>query len=296
MGKMKAKAFSKILIFISGLLAILYLSTCTYLWARQRHFIFMPERVISQTPADYDLDYENVYLAADENGKRERIHAWWIPVGSPHPRGTLLYLHGSALNIGANVEHARRFHDLGLSVLLLSYRGYGRSDGDFPTETQIYADAEAGWDYLVNSRNVPPGRIIIYGHSLGGATGIDLALRHPETAGLIVEASFTSIRDVALLDPHYRLFPIGLILNQRFDSLSKVGSLRVPVLFLHGTADRFVPLWMSRELYENTASRKHLVSILGGGHNNSARIGGDHYLKAVDDFIQRSLEDAGRSN
>jgi pimeloyl-ACP methyl ester carboxylesterase len=213
------------------------------------------------------------------------MHTWWIPAKRENSH-VLLYLHGSALNIGANVTHTRRFHKLGFDVFIISYRGYGLSDGDFPTEEQVYADAEVAWDYLVNTRQIDPGRIFIYGHSIGGAVAIDLAVRHPGAAGLITEATFTSIVDVAREEIKYRFFPLNLLVHQRFDSIAKVAALRIPVLFLHGTRDRYIPFEMSRRLYAHSPEPKYLKLIQGGGHRNSAKVGGIEYLRAVSDFVQ----------
>jgi len=269
---------------VASLIALLYTLGCAYLWSQQTRFIFRPQRQITSTPADTGLSYEDVFIpVAGDSGGVERVNAWWIPSATAG-KSTLLYLHGSALNISANVEHAKRFHGLGFAVLLLSYRGYGRSDGDFPSESKVYQDAEAAWQYLVTKREIAPDDIVIYGHSLGGAVAIDLAVRHPAARGLIVEATFTSIYDMAVRGGAYRVFPLDLILTQRFDSLSKVDRLRVPVLYLHGTKDSVAPFDMSRRLYERTRAPKRLQLILGGGHNNSARVGGSVYLQAVKEF------------
>ncbi len=170
-------------------------------------------------------------------------------------------------------------------MLLISYRGYGKSEGSFPTETQVYADAEAAWNYLVKQKGIRADDIFIYGHSLGGAVAINLAISHPEAKGMIVEASFTSIADMGRRSKLYHLLPLGLITHQRFDSIKKVNRLQVPVLYIHGTDDRKVPPEMSRELYQRTASFKQLIFISGGGHSNSALVGGDLYLQAVRKFI-----------
>jgi len=281
----KKSTFWRLLIATLVLLIAIYASTSAYIWARQAHFIFRPERIISKTPAEYQLPFEDVYVDVnDGNGKNERIHAWWIPAGNPLDR-CLIYLHGSALNIEANITHARRFHHMGFSVFLVSYRGYGKSDGTFPTEGQVYSDAQAAWTYLVEQKGIDPEAIFIYGHSLGGAVAIQLALNNPAAGGLIVEAAFTSIADMARRIPKYRIFPIDLIVHERFDSIEKVGQLQIPVLYIHGTDDKLVPSEMSRELYKRTASSKQLKLIPGGGHNNSAVVGGDEYLQAVKNFI-----------
>jgi len=281
----KKSTYWKLLIGATAVLLVIYASTSAYIWARQAHFIFRPERIISKTPAEYQLPFEDVYVDVnDGNGKNERIHAWWIPAGNPADR-YLIYLHGSALNIEANITHARRFHHMGFSVFLVSYRGYGKSDGTFPTEGQVYSDAQAAWTYLVEQKGIDPEAIFIYGHSLGGAVAIQLALNNPAAGGLIVEAAFTSIADMARRIPKYRIFPLELIVHERFDSIEKVSRLQPPVLYIHGTEDKLVPSEMSSELYKRTASSKQLKFIPGGGHNNSASVGGDEYLQAVKNFI-----------
>jgi fermentation-respiration switch protein FrsA (DUF1100 family) len=284
---MKKKArYLKLLIGAAAGLLTIYALTSTYLWARQVHFIFRPDRTIDRTPAEYQLTFEDVYITVKhEKGKDERIHAWWIPAEYPSDR-YLIYFHGSALNIEANIIHARRFHRMGFSVLLVSYRGYGKSDGDFPTEAQVYSDAQATWTYLVEQKNIDPGAIIIYGHSMGGAVAIQLAVNQPAAGGLIVEAAFTSIPDMARQSATYRILPLELIVHQRFDSIKRVSDLQVPVLYIHGTDDELVPHEMSRELYNRTPSSKRLKLIVGGGHNNSAAVGGEEYLKAVGNFIE----------
>jgi pimeloyl-ACP methyl ester carboxylesterase len=281
----KRPTYQKFLIGAAAVLFAVYAFASIYLWARQAHFIFRPERIIASTPAEYQLPFEDIFVTVnDGNGNNERIHAWWISAEYPGDR-YLLYLHGSALNIGANITHARRFHQMGFSVFLVSYRGYGKSDGTFPTEAHIYADARAAWTYLVEQKGIDPGAIFIYGHSLGGAVAIQLAVDNPAAGGLIVEAAFTSIADLARRIPKYRFFPLELIVHQRFASIKKVSRLQVPVLYIHGTDDKLVPHEMSRELYKHTASSKQLKLILGGGHNNSAAVGGEEYLQAVRNFI-----------
>ena len=281
----KRLTYRKFLIGAAAVLFAVYAFASIYLWARQAYYIFRPERIIASTPDEYQLPFEDVYVTIDNGiSKSERIHAWWIPAEYPADR-YLLYLHGSALNIAANITHARRFHRLGFSVLLVSYRGYGKSDGVFPSEATVYSDARAAWRYLTEQKNIDPASIFIYGHSLGGAVAIELATDHPEAGGLIIEAAFTSIADMAREIPKYRFFPLDLIVHQRFESIKKVGRLQVPVLYLHGTDDRLVPPEMSRELFSRTASAKQLKFITGGGHNNSAAVGGDEYLQAVRNFI-----------
>lgn len=284
---MLKKLLLRSLLPFGAIAAILYTAACLYLFFGQTRFIFFPSPVIETTPEFFNLDYQEVWLPVKtESGKVERMHSWYIPSSSPNVK-FLLYLHGNGVNIGANVTHANRFHRLGFSVLLPDYRGYGRSEGSFPTEATVYQDAAVAWDYLVKERKIQPSQIFIYGHSLGGAVAIDLAVKHPDAAGLIVENSFTSIRDIVDYQGVYRIFPIDLILHQRFDSISKVPSLQMPVLFIHGTADLRVPATMSQQLYDAAPQPKQLFLIPDAGHNNTAEVAGEKYFYVIQKFIQQ---------
>ena len=287
---MLKKLLSRSLLSIGAIAIILYTAACLYLFFQQTRFIFFPSSAIETTPEFFNLDYQEVWLPVKtKSGEVERMHGWWIPASQPNAQ-VLLYLHGNGINIGANVAHANRFHRLGFSVLLPDYRGYGRSEGTFPTEASVYQDAAVAWDYLVQERKIQPEQIFLYGHSLGGAVAIDLAVKQPDAAGLIVESSFTSIRDIVDYQSIYRIFPIDLILNQRFDSIRKVRSLALPVLFIHGTADLRVPATMSQQLYEAAPQPKQLVLIPDAGHNNTAETAGDKYFQMMQKFIQQLKE------
>ncbi|HEY9908999.1 MAG TPA: alpha/beta fold hydrolase [Thermosynechococcaceae cyanobacterium] len=282
--------FWKLFTGIGLFAAIAYLTVCLFLRLRQAHFMFFPTRTIESTPADLNLNYEDVWVPVTTRdgtagGKTEKMHGWWIPAAAP--RGVVLHLHGNGYNVGANLGQVRRFHQLNYTVLLVDYRGYGWSEGDFPTETRLYQDAEAQWNYLTQSRRVPPEQVFLFGHSLGGAIAIDLALRHPEAAGLIVQSSFTRMRAMVDQLGHYWMFPIDLLLTQRFDSLQKVRSLRLPVLYLHGAADGYIPPSMSDQLYDATPQPKWRYFVENGRHNDVAEVGGDRYLEALREFMSR---------
>lgn len=268
------------------LVAIAYTAVCLFLYFWQTRFIFFPSPTIEITPNFFNLSYQEVWLPVKtDSGKVEHIHGWWIPASQPNAK-VLLYLHGNGINIGANIAHGYRFHQMGFSVLLPDYRGYGQSEGS-ATEANVYQDAATAWNYLVQERQIQPQQIFIYGHSIGGAIAIDLAVQQPDAAGLIVESSFTSIRDIVDTQSIYKLFPVNLILHQRFDSREKVRSLQIPVLFIHGTADRQVPDSMSQQLYQLAPEPKQLVLIPDAGHNNTAEVAGAKYFEVVQNFVWR---------
>jgi uncharacterized protein len=268
--------------------AIAYCGFCLFLFVKQTRFIFFPTHEITKTPKVLHLPYEDVWLPVKSpSGKVELIHGWWIKGKQSNYSQTLLYLHGNGLNISANIAGASRFHQLGFSVLIIDYRGYGLSEGSFPNERQVYQDAITAWNYLVQQRKIPPSDIFIYGHSLGGAIAIDLAVNRPEAAGLIVESSFTSISDMVDHRNLFPMFPVNLILTQRFESIKKLPRLKMPVLFIHGSEDSTVPYFMSQELYAVAPEPKKLILVPGAEHNDLADIAGTKYLQWVDAFVQQ---------
>jgi uncharacterized protein len=273
----------KYLPFLLGAVVLAYAAACLFLYFRQTRLIFFPSPIIETTPADLGMSYEEVWLPVGE----QRIHSWWIPARGKET-GVVLYLHGNGINIGANLGQASRFHQLDLSVLLIDYRGYGRSPGNFPNEQQVYQDAEASWRYLTQTRKISPQRLFIYGHSLGGAIAINLATQHSDAAGLIVQSSFTSIRDMVNLTNRYSIFPVDLLLTQQFDSLSKVPVLKLPVLYIHGLADEQVPAFMSEALYAASPDPKQIYLVPVAGHNNVGDTAGAEYLNVVRSFVQQS--------
>ena len=277
----------KLLFWLGVVAAIAYCTICLYLYFQQPRFIFFPSSVIEKTPEYFQLPYEEVWLAVPATfGKVEHIHGWWIKANQPNPK-VLLYLHGNGINIGANVAHAKRFHQLGFSVLLIDYRGYGRSEGSFPNEMRVYEDAATAWNYLVQQRQIPQKEIYIYGHSLGGAIAIDLAVKHPDAAGLIVESSFTSIEQLVTARNMFSMFPVNLILTQRFESIKKIPRLKMPVLLIHGTADSTIPAFMSENLYAAAPELKKLILVPGAEHNNTADVAGLQYLLWVQSFVEK---------
>lgn len=262
--------------------AAAYLLVCAGFYVAQRRLVFEPDRTLHSVPGDYPFAVLDITIPGEAG---QILHGWWIPAERERAK-VVLYLHGNDGNVSTNMHGIAPLRELGYSVLLIDYRGYGASGGSFPSEQGVYRDAQAGWDYLLGERRVPPADIVIYGHSLGGAIAIELALHHPDAAGLVVESSFTSVRDMAKLDARYTLIPLGPLLNQRFDSIDKVRRLALPVLYIHGTADEIVPFEMGKALYAATPTARGFVPVPGGRHEDNASAGGAALRSAIGRFVE----------
>ncbi|MGH8727112.1 MAG: alpha/beta hydrolase [Burkholderiales bacterium] len=270
------KTALKPLFILAGLSALLGAAMSSALSEWQSRLIFEPEIEIPHTPEDYHLPYQDVRIPV---GNGHALHGWWITGGER----VLLFLHGNSGNISKNLPRAVRFNRLGFSVLMVDYRGFGSSSAEGPNETRVYEDAEAAYWFLRN-QGVPAQDIFIYGHSLGGAIAVELAARVHHAAGLILESTFTSLADVAR--ERLPFVPVDRFLRQRFDSLSKIGALSLPVLLIHGTSDRKIPFQMSERLFEAVAStKKKLLLVANGDHSSSGAIGRPLYFKAIREFV-----------
>ncbi len=252
-----------------------------------------PLEKLSSSPERLGLPCERLKIPVEENGRKVELDAFWVSQkDSDGP--VLLYLHGQDANIGKNLHHLERFYDdLNCSILLFDYRGYGATFGDHvPSEAKVYADAHAALTYLVEKLKIDSKRIFIYGHSLGGAVAIELAQHHPETAGLIVECTFTSILDMSALQYNglLQFLPVDFLLTERFDSLSKVPLLRLPVLFIHGEDDPRVPVEMTHRLHDATPEPRSLCIIPGGGHENCGWVDKVKYCADIQSFFDKHLD------
>jgi fermentation-respiration switch protein FrsA (DUF1100 family) len=187
--------------------------------------------------------------------------------------------------VSANVQQVLRLRSAGLNVFIIDYRGFGQSTGGPPREKLVYEDAERAWKYLVEERKIPSANIAIYGHSIGGAVAVNLASNHPDAGALITECTFTSIAERADVESFTAFLPIRLILTERFDSISKIKSIRVPKLFLQGEADTMLPPVMARRLYDAAPAPKQIALIPRGGHEDSSEVNPVAYFGAFNAFL-----------
>lgn len=245
----------------------------------ERRLIYIPFRDLEVEPSTLALRHEEAWLTAEDG---VRIHAWFLPL--PDARRTVLVCNGNAGNMSYRLDRAQEMQRrLGVSVQLFDYRGYGRSEGS-PDEEGTYRDARAVHRYLVETKGIRPGDLVLFGESLGSAVATQLALERP-AAALILESPFTSIADMAR-SAYPFLPPVGPLIRTRYDTIRKIPTLTLPLLVLHGDRDTIVPSSQGRRVFEAAPGPKRFFAIPGAGHNDTYVVGGDAYWRALGEFLR----------
>jgi hypothetical protein len=199
------------------------------------------------------------------------------------PSPGLLWFYGNMETVYAMAEAVAWLQPPGVTVLMVDYRGYGRSPGK-PSEQGLYLDAEAAWDYLAGRHDVDATRIAVYGRSIGSVPALHLANTRPVRA-VALDSPFTSARDMARR--HYPFVPTALI-RLEMDNRTRAERLKVPLLVFHGENDRIAPAAMGREI-ARAGRAETLIVIPGAGHNDTYVVGGTSYRDALHQFLQRHL-------
>lgn len=250
---------TKLALALIGGLAALYLLVCLLMWAFQRNLQYFPQQAV-QAPAAYGVpDFADLRLKSLDG---TLIQAWHKP--APAGRPTIVYFHGNGGNLAGRAGYFRRLSDAGYGVLALSYRGYGASDGS-PSEEGFYQDARALIAYAEKDLSIKPASLIFYGESIGTGVAVQMATE-VSPAALILQSPYSSI--TALAQDNYPWLPAGLLLKDRFDSLSKIGRVKAPLLLFHGELDRVVPVHYGRQLFAAAAEPKQAIYFPDVGHGD----------------------------
>jgi fermentation-respiration switch protein FrsA (DUF1100 family) len=267
----------------AALIAAGALSGCLSLDERQRQWIFQPARQAWRGGADALEGVQPVSIVFDsqETGREARLAGIWLPAADADAP-LLLYLHGARWDVSGSASRMARMRELGFSVLGIDYRGFGKSSDELPSERMAYEDARAAWRWLAEQH--PNAPRYIFGHSLGAAVAVDLASQASDAAGLIVEGSFTSIGDV-FASMRWGWLPVQWLITQRFDAAQKIERIRVPLLVVHGSADRLIPPTLGRALYERAPGPKRFVLVDGGSHHNTNALAMNEYRSALHELF-----------
>jgi fermentation-respiration switch protein FrsA (DUF1100 family) len=244
----------------------------------QRSFIYFPDKKYYQ-PKDVHLqDVQEISLQTPDG---VRIIAWYLAPAQGKP--TFLYFHGNGGGLVNRVERFRLFQKAGYGLFMPSYRGYSGNKGK-PTETALFADAKLAYDHLLK-QGVKSGRIVLFGESLGTGVAVHLAAeKEVKVAAVVLDAPFTSL--VAIGQEKYPWLPVGLLLQDRFDSISVIKQIDAPLLVMQGSTDQVIPVSMAKKLYATASEPKEMKIISGAGHSNIFAFDAMPELKA---FIEKNV-------
>jgi uncharacterized protein len=249
-----------------------YVAGLAALFLLQRSFLFpipTDERV---APAAAGFAEVEEHVLATMDG--ERIILWHMPAKPGRP--VILYFHGNGDFLAGFFGRFRELIADGTGIVAVSYRGYAGSSG-IPSEQGLLRDAAAAYGFA--TARYSPDRIVVWGFSLG--TGVAVALAAEQPIGkLILEAPFSSTADVAA--SLFWFMPVRLLMRDPFRSDERIGRVSVPLLVMHGTDDRVIPIRFGERLFSRAHEPKRFVRIPGGGHENLSSFGA---IETVRQFI-----------
>jgi uncharacterized protein len=254
--------------------------------------LFFPSSTLVRTPADLELDYRDVFL---ESADGTRLHAWWLPAQGKS-RATVYFLHGNAENISTHIASVWWLPAEGIDVLLLDYRGFGRSEGR-PTLSGVVEDVAAGLDWL--AAELPAEQpLVVLGQSLGASVaGYVTATRreqYPQLTAVVLDSAFTGFRDIAwdIATGHWLTWPFSPLVAWSMPARYELGEVidrlaPLPVLIVHGEADTIIPVKHARRLYRMAGQPRQLL-LHPGGH--IATFGAPENREKLLAFIEEALQ------
>jgi len=239
-----------------------YVASCTFLYFYQRKLLYVPPaEILNAAPAG--SIYRTMTVEVPGVGK---ITNWMVPADAPG-LPTVVFFHGNGTDRTDFMQTGERLHRLGWGVVLASYPGYSGNPGR-PGEESLMASGRATLSALGHA----PGGILVWGHSLGSGVAARMA-SEGRAQGLILEAPYTAIVDVAA--GTFPVFPVRLLMRDRYDTRSLVSAIKVPVLIVHADGDPVIPFAMGRELAERFGEQAEFYPLL---HVHS------HYPHAEEDL------------
>jgi fermentation-respiration switch protein FrsA (DUF1100 family) len=267
---------ARVLTTLIAVPVIAYLAVLAYLYFNQRQLLYLPDRSRPPLGELSQIGVREVQLTTEDGLD---LLSWYLPPQEGRP--VIAYFHGNGGSIFHRGDRLRRFAREGYGVLMLGYRGYGGNPGA-PSEAGLFTDARAALDFL-RREGITAGRVVLYGESLGTAIAVYAATQQPVGA-IVLESPFTSVAELAQY--HYPFVPAALLVADRFDSASRIGTVKAPVLVLQGGHDEVVPARFGETLLAAANEPKERWFVPQAGHEDLAGYGA---LDAVVTFIERHL-------
>jgi len=234
-------------LFLVSLVVLVYLLVTLGLYVFQRNLLYHPTEN-NYSGDKLTVNIEKVKITTEDDIK---LLAWYHKKDINNYK-TILYLHGNAGSLENRIHKVNHFNDMNINFLLLAWRGFNGNAGK-PTEQGLYQDAKSAVKWLMN-QGISEENIIIYGESLGTGVATEIAQKK-NFAGIILESPFTSM--VAAGKSKYPIFPIKLLLKDKYESDKKIKNIMSPILVMHGEADKIVPFWMGEKIFQMANEPKY---------------------------------------
>lgn len=241
-----------------GIIA-LYLLVWLGLYLVQAKLLLYPEKLPQNYAFPFGYPFEELFLKVDE---KTVLNALYFEHQSHDKQGVVLYLHGNAGSLAGWGDVAGDFVGLGYDVLVVDYRGFGKSTGQLYSENDLFADAQFCYNYLANKHNT--NEIVIYGRSLGTGPASYLAANN-DAKQLILETPFYSLLEI--IQQIFPFIPHSVSLRFKLVNISYLEKANLPIHIFHGTADKVVPYDSGKKLAQ-AIHQAELTTIEGGNHHN----------------------------
>lgn len=279
---MTTRRLTRLALALASVLAVAYAALLVLLWAAQERLLFVPTPLPATHRFALEADVQERWIERPDGARLNVLH-----LQRPGADGVVFFLHGNAGNLESWFVNTALYRSLNLDLVMLDYRGYGKSSGRIKSEDQLHADVRAAWDAL--APEYAGRRRIVYGRSLGTGLAATLAAEvQPELTVLV--SPYASME--ALAAQHYPFVPSALLRYPLRTDLA-ITKIRTPLLIAHGDQDTLIPSSHSERLHAR-APHARLVIVPGAGHDDIHRA--PVYLDALRTyFVPKILSPASPS-
>jgi uncharacterized protein len=253
--------------------AIIFVALLIIAYFIQEKLIFKPEKLKQNFEYKYDAPFEELFFDIEQGVRINGLHFY-----KEQPQGLILYFHGNSRSIKGWAKYAKDFYRYNYDVVLVDYRGFGKSTGK-RTEEKLHSDMQFVYDNL--AKKYAEDHLIVYGRSLGSGFATKLAVEN-NPRYLILDAPYFSFKKV--VERFLPFLPINWVLRYKLRTDNWIGNVKCPTYILHGTKDRLIPISHSEQLQQKNAKKITLIRIEGAGHNNLPSF--PEYHNFVRDILQ----------
>jgi uncharacterized protein len=260
---------------------------CLLFWQGSWQLLYHPAAAVTRTPSAAGMQFEPVAFAVTDEGI-PHLKGWWIPAApdAAQNRYTVLFFHGPSGNLSNSVDAVARLHVIGVNVMAFDYRGFGQSQYARPSETDWRQDAAWAIQYLIATRHINAGSIVLDGEELGANLALEVAAEHSELAGVVAESPIASPMDAVFQDARAKMVPARLLVRDRYDAAAAARDLRIPVLWFEWNAKNGRTGFNDEPTaYKEIPSEKTLVWL--NPQFNGTKDFGDSFTRFLDEIPRR---------